>query len=157
MAWSQDGLLLASGGLDTNMIVWDLETEESIMRISNPSKVVSDIAWSKNDEVIGSSTDGFVYAWNESLGDQILSMPTGSGYVSGVDWSPDGTLFATAGLVRYAQVWDYENGTELWQWHLEGLTGFTIEVAFSPDASMLAVGFDQGMMKNGLIFIFGVP
>jgi WD40 repeat protein len=155
VAWSQDGRLLASGGRDTNMIIWDLETEEMVIEISKPSKVVSDVAWSKNDVVIGSSTDGYVYAWNEGLGDELLSMPTGSGYVSGVEWSPDGTLFATAGLTRSAQVWDYENGTELW--YLEGLTGFTFAVSFSPDASLLAVGIDQGMMKNGLLFIFGVP
>jgi WD40 repeat protein len=67
----------------------------------------------------------------------------------GLDFSPDGTILASAGGVGGVSLWDVQNGTKLRTLpHEEEL----MTVAFSPDGTLLAsAGYDHQ------VFLWGIP
>ena len=65
--------------------------------------------------------------------------------MTGVAFSPDGTLLATASRDGTARIWDLATGTTraVLQGHTDWLTG----VAFSPDGTLLATASRDGTAR----------
>jgi len=70
-------------------------------------------------------------------GAEIASIYTGT-YVSGVAFSPDGTLVASAGTDHNVQLWDVKTGVLVHA--LVGHTDGVATIAFSPDGTIIASG-----------------
>src|SRR5439155_12653254 len=66
------------------------------------------------------------------------------GPITGIAWSPDGKMLATAGQDRTISLWDAETGKEL----VRGRCDAAVRcVAFSPDGTLLASGGGDGTVK----------
>uniref|UniRef100_A0A0N4ZPQ2 WD_REPEATS_REGION domain-containing protein n=1 Tax=Parastrongyloides trichosuri TaxID=131310 RepID=A0A0N4ZPQ2_PARTI len=67
LAFSNDGLMLASGGKDSVVVVWDIVNESGLFKLNGHKNAVTDIKFTKNDcNIITSSKDATVKFWNIS-------------------------------------------------------------------------------------------
>src|SRR5712692_885524 len=96
VAWSPDGTLVASGGRDSSVQVWNTQNGKRLLVYQGHSNEVLGIAWSPDGSRIASSgDDGTVQVWDGASGSHLLTLLTEA---DGVVWSPDGTQLASSGL-----------------------------------------------------------
>jgi len=137
---SPDGKILASGGKDGTIRLWDIATGQSLGEpLRGHKDEVNSISFSPDGKILASgSKDETIRLWDTTTG-QSLGEPLENGdLVYSVTFSSDGKLLASGGY-NSIQLWDVASrqsigtplrGHELWVW----------SVAFSPDGKLLASG-----------------
>lgn len=143
VAYSPDGLRVATAGVEPVIRVWDAHTGVEQMRLTGHTATVTGIAFSPDGARLASSSqDGTARVWDAVSGELLLTLTGHTGPVHDVEFSPDGALLATAGQDQTGKVWDAATGELVAT--LGGATGgHTAEVyavAFSPDGSQVATG-----------------
>ena len=134
VAFSPDGLLLASGSYDKTVKLWDLTDGRVVTTLRGHQDQVFRIAFSPDGKSLAScSGDGTTIVWNVATGKQKRVLESHRDPMLDVIFSPDGSLIATAGA--HIQLW--KDGKELWSTpHSESF----FSIAFSPDQKTLACG-----------------
>jgi nucleoside phosphorylase len=123
IAWSPEGLRLASAGDGRKVYVWDATTGQTITEYEGHSGMLSNVfalAWSPDGKRIVSacSTAGLdktVHVWNAKPGSAILRYDSSYGLmpnfsVSSVAWSPQGDRIASTCGDKTIRLWDATNG-----------------------------------------------
>ena len=97
VAFSPDRQLLASGGDDNTVILWDVTDRRKLKVFTGPSKSVMSVVFSPDGKLLAAaSLDGFVRLW-DVLSKRGLPSLTHSGWVKSVAFSPDGKTLASGG------------------------------------------------------------
>jgi WD40 repeat protein len=156
LAISQDGNLLASGGQDGSLVVWDIAARKKRQSLLGNDQTVSCVAFSKDGRYLACGRhDHNVRVWNLSTGDQVGLFRGHGGYVTSIVFDPSGESIVSASADRTVRIWDFVTGQARASWAVAESakssprydTGFvrkgafdTVPMALSPDGNTLVVG-----------------
>ena len=135
VAFSPDGKVLASGGFDGTIKLWEVTTGRELRTLSGHSKPVYSVAFSPDGKVVASgSFDHTIKLWEVMTGRELRTFSGHSDVVRSVVFSPDGrTIACGSGDIK---LWEVATGRELRAF--SGHSGIVSSVAFSPDGKIIA-------------------
>jgi WD40 repeat protein len=143
-ALSPDGKLLATGGFDKTIRLWDLAAGQEIAVLTGHENVVRCLAFAPDGRTLASaSTDKTVRLWDVASRKEKAVLTRFEVGAAGVAFSPDGKLLALCAsddsnfrAPGGIKIWDLAANRER-----EGFAGAKVSalaVAFSPDGKLLA-------------------
>jgi len=146
IALAPDGKVLASGGADNTIVLWDVASGREIRVLRGHTGDIHSVAFSPDGKVLASaSSDKTIKLWNATSGGEIGTLNGHTNEVYSVAFSPDGKVLASGSLDHTIKLWDATSGGQLGS--LTGHTANVLCVAFSPDGRMLASGSADKTVK----------
>lgn len=154
VAISPDGRMALSGDSEDAVILWNLETGESVVLEGHDTDVNTVAFFADGQRALSGDADGNIILWNLDTGTAeatfAASAPgdkSASGHTAAVldlAISPDGRMFASASFDRTLIVWDVTTGEVLRT--LDGHKSSVRSVDFSPDGQQIASGAANGSL-----------
>jgi WD40 repeat protein len=121
LAFSPDGKLIASGGPEGTVMVWDAATGKVLFALRGHTGSVASVAFSGDSRRLATgSSDHTVKIWDTLVGQEVLTLRGHEEPVSSVAFSPDGRYLASAsasalpGQPGQVKIWD-AGTTEPWR------------------------------------------
>lgn len=136
-AYSQGGVL-ASGGEDGKVVIWDLTTRQPAKILSGEERLILSVAWSPNGQLASGGVDQLVSLWDWENGVRQKTLAGHPAEINKIAWSPDGQL-ASSDYGGTVIVWDLESGQP--RWTLPGAGG-SVTIAWSPANELTIASVD---------------
>jgi hypothetical protein len=93
LSWSDNGLL-AAGGEDSDVHIWEPSTGEELWRFTKPSGMVNSLTWSPDGALIVSgAADQVVGIWDVASGEEVQTLFDNEAVVLAVAWSEGGAIW----------------------------------------------------------------
>lgn len=155
LAWSPDSALLATGALDNPIVqLWNPATGALVRELKGHSAGIRSLAFSPDGKVLASgSVDLTIRLWDAATGAPRQTLTGHTDIIGGLAFSPDGTTLASTSRDGSVRLWDVATGRQrsgfTFQTDVDPSTGkryWTTGLAFSPDATILAVGAANGVV-----------
>lgn len=159
IAFSPDGKIIASGGTDETLRLWEAETGKELRVFSGLKANVSSLAFSPDGKVLAAEAYFSLRLWDVTTGRELIAPITQNWNVSSVAFSPDSKMVAAGSDDQTTHVWDAKSGKELWKFG--DVKGYVVEpngaghlpeqavkaVAFSPTGNFLASASADGKIR----------
>ena len=156
LAFSPDGAVIASGGSDRTVRLWDAVTGQQVGTFTGHTDTITSIAFSPDGNVLATGSglmetgsglmekEPEVRLWNVQTRELLTTLKGHTGIGGSIAFSPDGTTIVT-GNYGTVQLWDAHTGE-----HKTTFTGRRTGVpyiAYSPDGNTRAtVGSDDTVL-----------
>jgi WD40 repeat protein len=135
VALAPNGKVLATGGDDNTIRIWDVATKKRIHRIPHSDDVYC-LAFSSDSKTLASGGPGkAVILWDVATGEQKQTCSTVSAPVVWVRFAPDGETLAVVTMGRDASLVSVHKRKPVL---LKGHTSFIQALEFSPDGKTVA-------------------
>ena len=136
VAFSPNGKILASTGMDEAIRLWDAKTGKLVAALENAARIPTEcMAFSPDGTMlVAGGLCGEVRLWDVQTRSVLFEKQTQGSSVNGIAFAPDGLSFASA--AGNVQVWKTPTGTEVHT--LGAVDAGSRVVAFSPDGKLLA-------------------
>ena len=131
---SPNGSTLASGSRDRTIRLWDAATSEHLKTLTGHNSNIHSIAFSPDERMLASGSDGEIRLWNASTGQYLQTLAEYTSGVSSVAFSVDGRILA-GGSDGEILLWDVVTGSQFKKILVDG---YVNRIVFSPDGSRLA-------------------
>ncbi len=150
VAFSPDGKLLATGDVNHEIHVWQVETGKQLLTCKVDEGWIWSVAFSPNGRFLASSANRTVKLWDVQTGECVKILKGYSDRVFSLAFSPDGRFLASGSEDRLVRVWDIKTGQLLKI--LSGHTDEVRSVAFAPQSYLgkipiPSLSFNQGEDK----------
>ena len=146
IAFSPDGLLLASTSEDSTVQLWNPETFEHLATFGGHTDIIQNVDFSPNGWLLASaSADNTVRLWNLETRTSQATLQGHTDNVLSVDFSPNGWFLASTGADGTVRLWDPDTNTL--QATLMGHADSVLDAAFSPNGLLLASASADGTVR----------
>jgi WD40 repeat protein len=159
LAFANDGRLLASGGVDHNVLLWHVESGQKKHEIAAHQGIVRSLAFSPDGRTLATGSDDTVIRlWDPDGGKErplrdrqqketprARPLESHTGAVMGLAFAPDSRSLASASADRTVILWDVEFG--LPRATLRGHGGIVSAVSFSRGGKTVASGSQDRSVK----------
>ncbi|GAA5833603.1 hypothetical protein JCM3766R1_002586 [Sporobolomyces carnicolor] len=110
VGWSPRGDLIASGGMDETVRVWDVQKGKCMRVLPAHSEPVSAVQFSRDGTMIVSgSWDGYIRIWDTATGQCLKTLANeDNAPVSNVRFTPNSKFIFTSTLDSAIRLWDYQ-------------------------------------------------
>lgn len=148
MAFSPDGLFLATGGNNFDIVLWGANTGKLMRAMPGHVDKVNCLSFMPKSSIMASSSaDGKIILWDVFIGKPIQNITFGdiTNPVSGLVFSPDGQIIASILDPQSVILWNVKKNemSNL----LEGHSDRIAEISFSPDGKYLAsASYDKNVI-----------
>ncbi len=147
--FSPDGKLLASGGGDQTIRVWDVGSGKEINSFRGPSSFTCAVRFSPDGKFLAAagyetSSGNPIYLYDVATGKELPRLeghPTGG--VRRLAFTPDGKQLVSGGFDGTVRVWDLATGKQVRLIQVEGGTVYCVSI--SPDGRSLATAGKDGL------------
>lgn len=167
VTWSPSGRFLASGSDDGAVVVWETDTGRISNRLAGQTETIHALAWSPDNRKVASGSGGsgpsgdHMIIWDLES-NSTLTTAHFTGWISGLGWSWNGRLFASASANQ--ETIEVRDGVTLSP--LYGLTlpdtdtartaqdrgtAGIVSMAWAPDAEQLAIGMFNGLYHSTVV------
>ncbi len=137
IALSSDGNIIASGGWDKTVRLWDIAARKEIATLTEHTGPVYSVALSRDGKMLASgSYDRTIRLWDVDTHTNIVIPTEHKGAVSSLAFSRDGKILISGSYDHTIRLWDIETKT-----NIKTLTehkGRVTSVVLSPDGKMFA-------------------
>ncbi|KAG8224056.1 hypothetical protein J437_LFUL001133 [Ladona fulva] len=164
------GLILATGHQDGNILIWDASTGQLRVKLLDHKYAVKDLSFAPDGSLrlVSASMDKTLKLWDLEDDGNMFKTLHGSHQMAvvGCCWSPDSTMIASVGQPKDAIIWNASQEYKI-KWRLEGHQHSVVAAQFTPDSALLATAaFDSrviiwdthtGMAVRMLYHLFPPP
>ena len=140
--FSANSKILASGGADAAIILWDIKTGNQLATLTGHTKRISALAFSADSKTLASGSGNEIRLWDADTSNLIGILDTGLN-VQALAFSPDGKILACGTEDGRIQVWALVPTFQV-QSTFTGHQGSIYVLMFSPDGKTLASGSNEG-------------
>lgn len=146
LAFSPDGQLLATGGEDNAIGLWQTRTGDLLRTLEGPTGSIRSVTFSPNGYLLAAGgEDKTIRLWQVDRGQLIYTQSMLNSYAECLAFTPNGRLLASGGWGGAIDLWEVTEG------YLQKVaalsTGFVHSIAFSPDGQILAAGCYDGTVR----------
>jgi WD40 repeat protein len=146
VALSADGSLLASGGADGTLRMWEVRSGRLVATLQGHSGLVRDVALAGDGRILASGgADGALRLWEPGTGQLQASLQGDTAMVWDVALSADGSLLASGGGDGAVRLWEAASGQILAA--LRGHSGVVHGVALAGDGRIVASSGSDGTVR----------
>ena len=146
VSFSPNGRMLASGGYDHRIRLWDVDTG-SLIRTFRVVFHTFSVSFSPNGRMLASGSAREIRLWDVDTGSLIRTFKGHTQVVNSVSFSPDGQMLASGSDDHTIRLWEVDTGS-LIAWYPTMQTDIN-SVSFSPNGRMLASGSKNGSIHLG--------
>lgn len=149
LSWSKNGRMLASGGFDAAIRIWDLTKQDSCLEVITGHKsAISSVAWSPKGtlKLASGSADGSIRIWTvDNTSNQYKGCILNQQNIisaSQLAWSPDGTKLASGGDDGIIYVWN-GNGDYRLLYKLQEHEKAVMSIVWISDTRLVSCALDN--------------
>jgi WD40 repeat protein len=142
VAFSGDGKVLASGGNDRLIRIWDVATGKllRVLERGHTDSIRCLVFAPDGKRLVSGGNDRSLRIWDPANGRELASLAGHGQPVVSVVWSKDGSRILSGSTDGTARLWDPEKGKEKQVLLLEPNSGPIFSVALSADGLLAATG-----------------
>lgn len=150
LAVSPNGLLIATGGADAYIRLWDRGTEQMLVEMKAHDAAVQSLRFTPDSKtLVSGGADRLIRIWKVGDGAQTLDYQSTilahDAGITAIALSPDGLTVASVSADGYLKVWQIMGGSL--QKHIRVTGRGVLAVAFSPDGKTIATGDEDGKVR----------
>jgi WD40 repeat protein len=146
LASSPDGKLLATGGYDNGVYVYQADGGKLVHTLKGHNGRVFALAFSEDGKILASgSGDSAVLLWDVEKGKQVTKLHEEQSGIRGLAFTTDGKFVVTAGNAGLLHLWHVESGKLLRRF--QGHIGASTCVTFSKDGNTVYSGGEDGAIR----------
>lgn len=145
LAVTRDSKLIATGGWDAKVRLFDRETGKVLHVLEHGGEYVHAVAFSPDSKILatgGNDPQAFVTIWDVETGKRIKSFKGHDDSVVSVAFSNDGLRLLTGSYDKTARLWNVQSGEETLS--LKGHTWWVWAAAFSRDDQRIVTAGQDG-------------